>query len=218
MKKILVIEDNLNIRENIAEILELADYEVVTAENGKTGVATAKEAQPDLILCDIMMPELDGYGVIKILSRNPDTASIPLVFLTAKSEKSDFRKGMNLGADDYITKPFEEEELLNVIETRLQKSERIRKDFKPGVEGLNAFINESKGLTELNNLSENRKEKSFNKKEEIYREGDFSNYLYLIISGKVKCVKTDTYGKGLVTEILEAGEFLGYMSLLETNE
>lgn len=218
MKKILVIEDNTNIRENIAEILELANYEVVTAENGKVGVAAAKSEGPDLILCDIMMPELDGYGVIKILSRNPETASIPFIFLTAKSEKGDFRKGMNLGADDYITKPFEEDELLDVIETRLKKSAAIHKDHGSGVEGLKSLIQESRGLSELSDLSNDRKEKKYSKKEEIYREGDYSNYMYLIISGKVKCVKTDTYGKDLVTEIMEAGDYLGYMGLLATEE
>ena len=95
-RKILIIEDNLEVRENTAEILELADFEVITAENGKIGVALAKEHLPDIILCDIMMPELDGYGVLHILSKNEATASIPFIFLTAKAEKSDFRKGMSL--------------------------------------------------------------------------------------------------------------------------
>jgi CheY-like chemotaxis protein len=97
MKKILLIEDNTEVRENTAEILELADYTVFTAANGKIGVELAKREMPDLIICDIMMPELDGYGVLHVLSKNPATASIPFIFLTAKSEKDDFRKGMNLG-------------------------------------------------------------------------------------------------------------------------
>lgn len=106
MKKILVIEDNLEVRENLEEILELYGYDVETAENGKIGVHKALEKQPDLILCDVMMPELDGFGVLNILSRKDKTNGIPFVFLTAKSEKEDWRRGMNLGADDYITKPF----------------------------------------------------------------------------------------------------------------
>jgi len=120
-KRIVVIEDNQDVRENIAEILELSGYAVDTAENGVEGVRKIKEVYPDLIICDIMMPELDGYGVLHIMQRNPETASIPFIFLTAKSEKTDFRKGMNLGADDYITKPFEEVELMEAIEIRLKK-------------------------------------------------------------------------------------------------
>jgi DNA-binding response OmpR family regulator len=105
-KKILVIEDNSEVRENLEEILELSGYEVVVAEDGKVGVDKAISEKPDLILCDVMMPRLDGFGVLNILSKRSQTADIPFIFLTAKTEKSDFRRGMNLGADDYITKPF----------------------------------------------------------------------------------------------------------------
>ncbi len=119
MKKILLIEDNNEMRENTAEILELANYSVITAVNGRSGVEKAAKELPDLIICDIMMPDLDGYGVLYLLSKNLDTAGIPFIFLTAKSEKADMRKGMSMGADDYLTKPFEEMELLNAIEARL---------------------------------------------------------------------------------------------------
>src|SRR6478735_4631682 len=127
MKKILLIEDNNEIRENTAEILALANYHVITAQNGKVGVELAQHENPDLIICDIMMPELDGFGVIHILSKKAETALIPFIFLTAKTEKSDIRKGMNLGADDYLTKPFDDTELLNAIETRLRKSALLKK-------------------------------------------------------------------------------------------
>ncbi len=132
-KKILIIEDNEDIRENLAEILELAGYETHTAENGKIGVEMAEKILPDLILCDVMMPVLDGFGVLNILHKKNQTADIPFIFLTAKSEKSDFRYGMNLGADDYITKPFETNELLQVVAMRLQKADKIltSKNFKP---------------------------------------------------------------------------------------
>src|SRR5690349_18036560 len=103
MKKILLIEDNKEMRENTSEILELANYKVVTAPNGKIGVELAGKEIPDIILCDIMMPELDGYGVLYMLSKKPETASIPFIFLTAKTEKTDIRKGMSMGADDYLT-------------------------------------------------------------------------------------------------------------------
>jgi CheY-like chemotaxis protein len=100
-KTVLVIDDNTDIRENTAEILELAGYKTLTAENGKKGVEAAAKSKPDLIVCDIMMPELDGYGVLHLLRKNPDTINIPFIFLTAKTERSDFRKGMEMGADDY---------------------------------------------------------------------------------------------------------------------
>jgi CheY-like chemotaxis protein len=108
MKTILLIEDNNEVRENTAEILELAHYKVLQAENGKTGVELAQQQKPDLIICDIMMPVLDGYGVIHLLGKSAETALIPFIFLTAKSERGDFRKGMEMGADDYITKPFDD--------------------------------------------------------------------------------------------------------------
>ena len=209
MKKIVFIEDDQDIRETTEEILELADYEVFSAKNGKKGVKLAKIHKPDLILCDIMMPELDGYGVLNILSKNTETAAIPFIFLSAKSEKSDMRKGMNLGADDYITKPFDDTELLEAIETRLKRSEHIKKEISPGIHGLNEFMNTARGLDELNNLSADRKVKKFKKKEVIYREDDYANYLYFIIKGKVKCVKTDYYGKDFMNDIHSDGEFIG---------
>ncbi|MCB0555688.1 MAG: response regulator, partial [Phaeodactylibacter sp.] len=138
MKKILVIEDNGEVRENLEEILELSGYEVASAEDGKEGVEKALSNPPDLILCDVMMPHLDGFGVLNILSKKSSTANVPFIFLTAKAEKSDFRRGMNLGADDYITKPFYKDELLDVIETRLRKSEQLRKQFDRTELGLTA--------------------------------------------------------------------------------
>ena len=121
MKTILLIEDDSVLRENTAELLELAKYKVITASNGKTGVVLAKKHQPDIIICDIMMPELDGYGTLKALSNSKLTKYIPFVFLSAKTERNDVRKGMNLGADDYITKPFTEDDLISAIESRLAK-------------------------------------------------------------------------------------------------
>ena len=118
MSRILVIDDNTDIRENTAEILALAGYQTYTAENGKKGMEAAIKEKPDLIICDIMMPELDGYGVLHLLRKNPETENIPFIFLTAKAERTDFRKGMEMGADDYITKPFDDLELLKAVEIR----------------------------------------------------------------------------------------------------
>src|SRR5690606_35960882 len=137
--KILIIEDNLDIREGTTEILELAGYEVIAAENGKIGVELAQSNLPDLIICDIMMPELDGYGVLYLLGKNPETASIPFIFLTAKAERTDLRKGMDMGADDYLTKPFDDIELLNAIESRLKKKKNQEEYYSKGLKGLEDF-------------------------------------------------------------------------------
>lgn len=123
--KILIIEDNHDVRENLSELLSLSGYETQTAANGKLGVEAALAQTPDLILCDIMMPEMDGYAVLRILSKNEATASVPFIFLTAKTELTDVRRGMTLGADDYITKPFDDVELLDTIEVRLRKTNHI---------------------------------------------------------------------------------------------
>lgn len=214
-KKILLIEDNKDMRENTAEILELAHYTVFTAQNGKEGVALAEKENPDLIICDIMMPVLDGYGVLHMLSKNESTAGIPFIFLTAKAERSDFRKGMEMGADDYVTKPFDDIELLNAIESRLKKSDMLKKDFKRSAEGLEDFMQELKGLESLEKLSEDRELKEFKKKEQIYNEGHYPKGVYFINKGKVKTFKTNDFGKELITGLYKEGEFFGYLSLLE---
>ena len=171
MKRIVLIEDSPDLRETTQEILELADYKVFTAENGKAGIELVKSEKPDLVICDIMMPELDGYGVLKILGKNPETAGIPFIFLSAKTEKSEVRKGMNLGADDYITKPFDDTELLDAIDTRLHRSERLKKEFQASLDGLSEFMNEARELHELKDLSKDRKIRLYKKKEVIYQIG-----------------------------------------------
>lgn len=214
MKKILVIEDNLEVRENTAEILELSNYEVVTAQNGKTGVELALKELPDLIVCDIMMPVLDGYGVYHLLSKHKETASIPFIFLTAKSEKADFRKGMEMGADDYITKPFDGIELLNAIEIRLKKSELIKQQYT-GPEALNEFIANARQTGKVSLTSEDHDVYTYNKKHILYKEGQRPRAVYNVISGKVKVYKTNEDGKEFITNIYGAGEFFGYTSILK---
>lgn len=129
MKKILVIEDEPSVRANILEILELEDYNGIGAENGLIGVLWALEHIPDLIICDVMMPELDGYGVLTTLRQDPLTATIPFIFLTAKADKTDLRQGMELGADDYLTKPFTSDELLNSIAVRFEKQAAVIQQY-----------------------------------------------------------------------------------------
>lgn len=127
MKKILVIEDEQAVRDSIVDILNSEDFHTLSAENGQVGMQMATEFQPNLILCDVMMPELDGYGVLTQVRQNAKTATIPFVFLTAKADKTDFRQGMDLGADDYLTKPFTHSELLQAIAARIGKQTTIEK-------------------------------------------------------------------------------------------
>jgi len=214
-KKIALIEDNHEMRENIQEILELADYTVVSAENGKRGVELIKSELPDLILCDIMMPELDGYGVLYMVSKDPKTASIPFIFLTAKSEKDDFRKGMNMGADDYLTKPFDDTELLGAIEKRLKRIEVFSSEFTPTPKGLNDFFESVSGIENLAKLAQENRSKKFNKKDSVFFEGDYPNFVYFVNSGKIKTSKMNKEGKDFVTGLYKEGDFFGFLEIIK---
>src|SRR6186713_208894 len=215
MRKVLLIEDNTEIRENTAEILELAGYSVFTAQNGKIGVELASQHRPDLIICDIMMPELDGYGVLHILSKRPETARIPFIFLTAKTEKTDIRKGMALGADDYLTKPFDDTDLLNAIETRLRKSALQQKEYPTTAEGLDTFILDAQHALNLKDLCRDKKVKVFKKKSDIFLEGDSPNAVYFIKSGSIKTYKTNSDGKELILNLYKTNDFFGFEAILE---
>lgn len=215
MKRILVIDDNNDIRENTAEILSLANYETYTAENGKKGVEIALKEKPDLIVCDIMMPDLDGYGVLHLLKMNPETEHIPFIFLTAKTERSDFRKGMEMGGDDYITKPFDDLELLKAIETRLKKAAIIQGAYKPGDAGANDLIKDLKGSGLLALNVDQYDTENFTKKQLVYKEGSRPKYLYYVKSGKIKTFKMHEDGKEYITNLYSAGDYMGHIPLLE---
>lgn len=215
MKTILVIEDNEDVRENTSEILEMANYRVLQAENGKQGLEIAQKVKPDLIICDIMMPVLDGYGVIHLLNKNPETASIPFIFLTAKSERGDMRRGMEMGADDYISKPFDDIELLNAVESRLRKNEILRAEYSQNVQGLNRFFDEVQKFDDLKKLSADHRSKIYKKKDVIFGEESIPVFLYFLVSGKVKTSRSHEYGKELITTLYKEGDFFGYTALLE---
>ncbi|MFN8278469.1 MAG: response regulator [Chitinophagales bacterium] len=210
-KKILLIEDNPAVRENTQEILELAGYEVVTAPDGKAGVELALQETPHLIICDIMMPVLDGYGVLHLIHKNPKTQATPFIFLTAKADRADQRKGMEMGADDFITKPFDNLELLNAIEARFKKQE-----MQPAAHTGSAAPGSTGNAPDAGFHIEGNDEKAAIKKKEIlYTEGRHPHYLYKVLSGKIKVFKTNNDGKELITHIATAGDYLGYLALLE---
>lgn len=213
MKKVILIEDDPILRENTAELLELSGYEVQTASNGKKGVLATKDFLPDVIVCDIMMPKLDGYGVLKILAQDEKTKGIPFIFLSAKTERKDVRKGMELGADDYLTKPFEESELIGAIESRLAKIS-ILKDVGTNHSVPNTIARTRiKSIHDLKNfMDDNGEEQVFQTGENIYREGRYSNTVYLVLKGIVKTHKLDEMGKELITGIYKPDDFFGFSS------
>ncbi len=215
MEKILLIEDNEALRENTAEILSLGNYEVITAENGKIGVEKAIAHVPDLIVCDIMMPVLDGYGVFQIISMNENLQHIPFIFLSAKSERVDLRKGMEMGADDYITKPFTDAELINAIRARFEKQRIQQSRGGKAIDTWYQIIADLGNKDEMHEALVNHDIIEYKKKQFIYSEGQHPNKLYYIETGKVKVYKTSDTGKELITGLLSSGDFFGHIPLIE---
>lgn len=215
MKTILLIEDDRALRENTEELLQLSGYCVITAPNGKIGIEMAKESVPDIIICDIMMPVIDGYGVLENLSADEKTKYIPFIFLSAKTEHKEIRKGMNLGADDYMTKPFEEEDLISAIKSRLAKAQLLSRMGDKTTDDHGVSGNEVRTLHELKNFfDDNGEPANFNQGEIIYEESSRSNKIYLITKGVVKCHSMDSEGKELITSLYRADDFLGFTSFL----
>lgn len=212
-RSVLIIEDNQDIRESTAEILELADYKVYCAENGKKGVELAQAHLPDIILCDIMMPELDGYGVLYVLGKSEQTANIPFIFLTAKAERNDMRKGMEMGADDYLTKPFDDMELLTAIETRLLKRRQLKKNLESSG-SLEGLMDEARSAKLLDELSQGSRMRTYKKKQHIFMEGDHPSNVFMVKSGSVRSYMVYQDGREITTGMFVSGEFVGYDSVL----
>ncbi len=213
MKNILVVEDDEFIREDVAEIMGLAGYDVRMAVHGKDALEKTLESTPDLIVSDISMPVLDGLGMLHILRMNSDTENIPVIFLTSKAERSDLRNAMDSGADDYIVKPFNGDELLRAVENRFRRVDVLsrkkianREDFRE-LDELNA--------NNLEQLIHQQEVHSYQKKQIIYKEGHNPFHLYYIRKGKVRTYKTHEDGKQLVMSLFNEGEYLGYLAILE---
>jgi len=217
MKTILLIEDDTALRENTAELLELAGYKVFTAPNGKIGIEKAKKENPHIIICDIMMPEVDGYGVLEAIVADASIGYVPFIFLSAKTEHKEIRKGMDMGADDYLTKPFEEEELLSAVESRLAKASILSNVM--GSEKDNLKPSDTENPSNLNQLKNFFCDEGalaiFKKGETIYRQSDHSNSLFLILKGVVKTHSMDANGKELITALYRPDDFLGFTSFDE---
>ncbi len=216
MKTVLIVEDNEVIREDVAEILTLANYKVISAVNGKEGIEKTYEFMPDLVVSDIAMPIVDGFGMLHVLRKDPKTEDVPFIFLTSKSDRNDFRNAMDSGADDYITKPFNGDELLKAVENRFRRMAVMKKNLSADLKGLNELMeaNESNNGT-LETLPRDHDTNTYQKKQVIYKEGHTPHYLYYVQKGKVRTYKTHDDGKQLVMDLFNEGDFFGYISLLE---
>lgn len=215
MKTILLIEDNALIRENTGEILALAGYAVRIAENGKVGVEQALANKPDLVVCDIIMPVLDGYGVLQAFNGNPLLAGIPFIFLTAKTEQSDLRRGMALGADDFLTKPYENGTLLSAVAGRLNRFQHLQPESERVVGSQHNFGASTNRNGLLTGFETSLKPYSAPRKHRIYAGGDEATFLYFVQAGRVKTCRSTSTGKELITAFYQPGEFFGYQAMLQ---
>ena len=216
MTKILIIDDDKAFRHITAEVLRVAGYEVELAPDGKTGVIMAQSTIPDLILCDIQMTDLDGYGVLKILSKELETAAIPFIFISSQKDSSSIRKSLFHGGDDYLIKPIQSSELIESVEKRLK---RIQLWKSNSIENSgNKFFKYKPIASFLSEFFADRKLKALKKKDKLYYENDFANHAYYVISGKIKTIKTDSYGKEYVTDLFLPGSLFGFLPIKDNGE
>ena len=215
LKKILIVEDNQFLRTTTADILQLAGYEVIQAEHGKEGVERAQLDRPDMIVCDVEMPELDGYGVLHYLSNDPKTAMIPFIFLTSRDGAEEMRRGMSSGADDYLVKPFSEADLLATIEVRLKKSAILQREYGRPPQRLNEFIADASEQGGIPGIDVGDRPRKYAAGQVLFAEGDATKHVYYVASGVVKVLRTDNYGKELIIELCKPGDFFGHMDLLK---
>ncbi|MCP9234585.1 response regulator [Lewinella sp. JB7] len=212
---LLVIEDNQEVRENLSEILELYGFRVIAAADGLDGARAAIEHLPDLVLCDVMMPQLDGFGVLNLLSENERTAGIPFIFITARTESEDIRRGMNLGADDYITKPFYKDELLQVVRTRLKKAATRQRKPADASPPLHLSDPDRGNARLLRCFEEEGQRKEFDQGATMVREGEYPHHIYRITAGHVHLSRTHEYGRNYIIAEVGEGEIFGVTSALE---
>lgn len=213
MKTILIIEDKESIRTSIANVLKLAGYKTIQASNGKEGVTLATKLLPDLILCSLMMEELDGYSVLYMLNKKAETETIPFIYISVKGELQYIRKAMLLGADDYLIKPFEDIDLLNAVECQLKKKENLVAYYCKPLHQENNLKNNKEGLPILKKIVEDCNSQVFKKRQVVYYEGDKVKGVYLLIKGKVKTTKVSEDGREFILCIYEKDDFIGANSV-----
>ncbi len=221
MAMILLIEDDPDILANVSEMLALAGHRVLEAANGKDGIALARSGNPMLIVCDVMMPGIDGFGVLHILKSSPQTRHIPFIFLTSKHDPTDFRHAIHLGANDFITKPFDTSDLLDAIERILTSAAA---DASPPSEnagaGRPACSDPAREPVDLQpfhlaieGLKADCEVAAYAKKHIVYKEESYPRYLYFVQSGKLKAIRNHQDGKELIVDLYTVGDFVGYAPL-----
>ncbi len=213
-KTILLVDDDASTLQLTTELLEHEGYAVMAANNGKRALELTEQTPPDLVLCDVIMPGIDGYGVLRAMGETPHLAEIPFIFISAKAEHTDVRKGMDMGADDYLPKPLEAKELLHAVESRLKRSEVFRRPFKRDPDGLDEFMDQARCLEVLKGLSKDRKTRLLKEHEILFREGDELHDVAYIVQGKVRTYNVNKDGKEFTTGLHSKGDLIGFFGLL----
>lgn len=217
-KKILIIDDDEGIRSNVVELLDLAGYETIDASDGRRGLELINQIKPDLILCDISMPILDGYGVLHAIQNNSDWSPVPFIFITASTKRNGFRTAMDSGADDYLSKPFSGDELIKLVNSHLIKFGKLKNMLNRNSGLKIEFDGDLSALVKNNKFIEKQTLRKFYKKDNIYHEGDKSEFLYYLLEGKVKVSKMNQWGKEFIVDLFNAGDYFGYQDLLTGDE
>lgn len=213
MERILLIADNQELQQRIAKLFESAGYLLLSTSNGKKGVEWAREIRPVAIFFELAIPEINGYEVLEILQNDPKTNRIPFIFITAKADRTAFRKAMECGADDYLTTPFTDRELLKTLEVRLKKVRLFGSKSEGNAENIQPLGQEDNPLISL--LIESSAEKRYKQKQLVFAEGKHPQYLFYLKSGKVKASKINEDGKELTVGLYSPGDYMGYIALLE---
>lgn len=214
MKTILLIGNDDLLMESAGSLLRAVGYTVLEARDGQAGLEAAQSEYPDLIISDLAMPKIDGFGVLHLLQKNSKLNDIPFIFLTRDGDYSDFRRGMDLGADDFFAGHFGDTEILNSVENKLRRMERIKESLA-GIADVQIFPEYSGGEKALSMLFSNHIVNKYKRKQLIFQEGNYPHYLYFVQKGKVKGYKTNNEGKELTVVLYGEGDFIGFTALFE---
>lgn len=209
MKRILIIENNVNLLSSYKEILKKAGFKVISALYGDTGINDAITKMPDLILCNTLVPYVDGFGVLAVLSKNPATAHVPFIFVSPTSKLANLRKGMDMGADDFIMHPFRDNQLIKAVEARFNKSKLRVHTTEILVDSPDNTLLSEKGIEQLQETILQSNLRRIKKKQTLYYEGDYSQGIYFLKEGCIKTFKINSDGRELITNIYNSNSFIG---------